>query len=303
MNALNQARRWRVLGPLAVVAAAVVAFPAVSGARSVVPASAKLLCGHGACRAASVVTPSVLKQAMARPDNSPPGPGSTYRCTGGSIPAGTYNSLIVAGECTVDAGIVKVTHDVAVRPNAALIAAFGNGPQLAVGGNLTVASNATLVLGCEPEASPCINDPDQSVGTYSSRGTVAGDLIALNAYAVIVHDSTVGHDLSIRGGGGGYNCSTAGFFTVEDVSVGHNATIAGLQTCWGGFFRTTVGGDFLYRNVATADPDGNEIQTNVVQGNATCSGNNPQAQSGDSAGFMNVVFGHANGECGLLTGP
>jgi hypothetical protein len=203
----------------------------------------------------------------------------------------------------VDEGVVKVTHDVNVMPNAGLFAAFGGGPRLAIGGNLNVGSNAILFLGCEPYASPCFNDPDQNVGSLTSKGTVGGNLHADGAYAVVVHYSYIGHDLTIHGGGGGYNCTTAGFFTVEDATVGHNATLDGLQTCWGGFFRTDVGGNFKYTNNATADPDGNEIQTNTVQGNIDCHGNNPAAQQGDSEGFPNIAFGHVTGECTSLTGP
>ncbi len=63
-----------------------------------------------------------------------------------------------------------------------------------------------------------------------------------------------------------------------------------MQTCWLGFFRTTVGGWVKYQNNSTADPDGNEVDTNVVHGNFVCSGNNPAAL-GDSQGFPRVALG------------
>ena len=231
-------------------------------------------------------------------------------CAGGSIPSGKYLSLTITGFCTVDQGPVKVWHSVYVAPNAGLLAAFGDGPQLAIGGSLYVERNAVLVLGCEPEAFACINDPDQSVGTFSSKGTVYGNLSATNALAVIVHNAHIGGNLRIHQGGGGYNCDpqdalfgSPAYATVEDVSVGGNATVNDMQTCWLGFFRTTVGGWVKYQNNSTADPDGNEVDTNVVQGNFACSGNNPAAQVGDSAGFPNIAFGKATGECASLTGP
>ena len=118
-------------------------------------------------------------------------------CTGGSIASGTYSSLTIAGFCTVDRGIVKVKHNVTVQANAGLVAAFGNGPELAVGGNLHVGSNAVLILGCEPEAFTCINDPDQRVGTLSSKSTVYGSLDADNALAVIVHNAYFGHNVMV----------------------------------------------------------------------------------------------------------
>ena len=238
------------------------------------------------------------------------GTAKSTTCAGGSIAPGTYGSLAITGVCAVDQGVVKVRHSMVVEPNASLFAAFGNGPQLAVGGNLYVQRNAVLVLGCEPEAFACINDPDQSVGTFSSKGTVYGNLSAVHPLAVIVHNAHIGHNLRIHEGGGGYNCNSQdalfgspAYATVEDTSIGGNASIDKMRTCWLGFFRTTVGGWVKYQNNSTADPDGNEVDTNAVQGNLVCSGNNPAAQVGDSGGFPNVVFGTATGECAALTGP
>ncbi len=231
-------------------------------------------------------------------------------CAGGSIAPGTYGSLTITGFCTVDQGPVKVWHSVLVEPNAGLIAAFGDGPQLAIGGSLYVERNAVLVLGCEPEAFTCINDPDQTVGTFSSKGTVYGNLSATNALAVIVHNAYVGGNVRVHQGGGGYNCNpqaalfgSPAYATFEDTSIGGNATINGMQTCWLGFFRTTVDGWVRYQNNSTADPDGNEVDTNVVHGNFVCSGDNPAAQVGDSEGLPNIAFGKASGECASLTGP
>ena len=205
---------------------------------------------------------------------------------------------------------MKVWNSVSVEQNAGLIAAFGNGAQLAVGGSLYVERNAVLVLGCEPEAFTCINDPDQQVGTFSSKGTVYGSLDADNALAVIVHNAYFGQNVMVDGGGGGVNCNpqnalfgSPAYATFEDTSVGGNVRIAEMQTCWLGFFRTTVNGNVRYHENTTVDPDGNEVDTNVVQGNLACTDNNPAAQVGDSGGFPNVAFGKATGECASLTGP
>ena len=256
------------------------------------------------CQAAKVISPSA---AVAKPLGKGPGKST---CNGGSIAPGTYDSLTIAGFCTVDEGIVKVKHDVTVQPNAGLLAAFGNGPSLAVGGNLNVKNNAVLVLGCKPESFICFNDPDQEVGSFSSQGTVYGSLKADHALAVLLHEVKIGHDLTIKGGGGGVNCDgqdalfgSPAYATTEDSSVGGNVSIDGWQSCWIGFFRTTVGGNFKLHHSMTADPDGNEIQTNVIKGNMDCSGDDPIAQGGDSGGFANVVFGKATGECTPLSGP
>lgn len=91
--------------------------------------------------------------------------------------------------------------------------------------------------------------------------------------------------------------------TFEDTSVGGSVRIAGMQTCWLGFFRTTVNGNVRYHENSTFSPDGNEVDTNVVQGNLACNGDNPAAQVGDSFGFPNVAFGKATAECASLSGP
>lgn len=237
------------------------------------------------------------------------GKSASSTCTGGSIAPGTYSSLKISGPCTVDAGSVTVQHDLTVQPNGALFAAFG-GASVVVGGNLNVQHDGVLVLGCEPEAFVCFNDPDQEVGTLSSRGTVFGNLQADHALAVLVHDTFIGHDLNVNGGGGGVNCDSQdalfgspAYATFEDVSIGGNATINKWQSCWLGFFRTTVQNNVNFHGNVTADPDGNEVQTNTVGGNLDCHGDNPAAQSGDSGGAPNTVLGHATGECASLTGP
>jgi hypothetical protein len=308
VSSLHHFRRWRLLGLLALVAAVGVAIPAASGAGPFAPAGSKVLCAHQ-CSAAALFSPSTLKKAEMK-GLSKSAAVQTGTCAGGSIPSGTYGSLTITGFCAVDQGVVKVLHSVVVRPNAGLIAAFGDGPQLAVGGNLYVGRNAVLVLGCEPEAFACINDPDQSVGTLSSKGTIYGNLTASHPLAVIVHNADIGHNLRLHEGGGGYNCNpqdalfgSPAYATFEDTSVGGSASIDKMRTCWLGFFRTTVGGWVKYQNNSTADPDGNEVDTNVVHGNLVCSGNNPAAQVGDSGGFPNLVFGKATGECVGLTGP
>lgn len=299
MKSLGHLGRWRLFGLLAIAAAVAVAIPAASGAGPFAHGGA-----NAQFSASTLYSHSVLLKAMGAPKGAPNGAGGKgYTCTGGSIPAGTYDSLTVAGFCSTDQGTVKVKRDVTVQAQSALFADFGGGPQLVVGGNLYVQDSAGLVLGCEPEASPCENDPNQEIGFLSSRATVYGNLYAENAFAVIVHNAYIGGNFTIHGGGGGLDCDTAGFNTVEDAAVGGNVTIDGVQACWMGFFRTSVVGNFNYDNNITGDPDGNEIQTNVVQRNMDCSGNNPAVQDGDSGGFPNTVFGHAGGECAAVSGP
>jgi hypothetical protein len=297
MKSLRHPAHWRPFALLAALAALTVAIPVASGAA-----------GHAKLRPSAVhqaklvIAPTVLKK---HGPGLKPGHGTT--CAGGSIAPGTYSSLTITGFCTVDAGAVTVQHDVTVAPNAGLLAAFGGGPELVVGGNLRVQKNGVLVLGCEPGAFACFNDPDQSFGTLSSKETVFGNLDAHDALAVLVHNTTVGHDLMLHGGGGGVNCNSQAalqgspaYATFEDISVGGNADIGHWQSCWLGFIRATVQGNVNFHDNVMADPDGNEVTTDIVNGNLNCHGDSPAAQIGDSEGTLDIVLGHATGECAAL---
>jgi hypothetical protein len=301
MKSLTKVGRWRLTALVLIAVALAVVIPTAFGAGS----AATKMTPQLQRQSRLVVAPSVLRHAPAMMKSM-----GNATCAGGSIAPGKYVSLKITGFCTVDQGPVKVWHNVLVEPNAGLIAAFGNGPQLAIGGNLWAERNSVLVLGCEPEAFTCINDPDQVVGTLSSKTTVFGNLQATNALAVIIHNSSIGNSLKIHHGGGGYNCDpqsaifgSPAYATVEDTTVGNNATVSDLQTCWLGFFRTTVGGQLKYRNNSTFDPDGNEVDTNVVQGDLRCWDNNPAPQVGDSGGFPNITFHEAAGQCAGIAGP
>jgi hypothetical protein len=225
-------------------------------------------------------------------------------CSGGSVAAGSYSSLTINGFCTVDAGTVSVSHDLTVAPAGELVAAFG-GSDVHVGGNLTVQSNGVLILGCEPEAFVCLNDPHPRHGTLVTNDTIGLNLTTVGALAVIVHATKIGLNEVVHGGGGGVTCDSTipnipgppAYIDFEDTTVGGNAIIQGVQSCWAGFIRDTVGGNVIYQHNAFADPDASELTTNTVDGNMICSGNSPQVQFGDSHGTPNVVGGHALGEC------
>ena len=235
--------------------------------------------------------------------------GHGYTCTGGSIPPGTYSSLSVVGACSLDSGSVRVKHDLTVRSGGALYAAFG-GSNLTVGGDLEVHSKGVLVLGCEPEAFPCFNDPDQVVGTMRTRHVIKGDLEAERALAVIVHKSTIKGDAIVNRGGGGVNCDPRdalfgfpAYGSFEDNVIRGNAVITNWRSCWLGFIRNTVSGNVIFRHNVTADPDGNEIVTNVIHGKLRCSANSPAPQIGDSGGSLNTVLRGATGQCAALASP
>jgi len=131
--------------------------------------------------------------------------GGDATCFGGSVAAGIYSNLSIAGFCNVDSGSVTVEHNLMVLPGGTLNAQFGGtdivpASDITVGGNLQVQTNGVLVLGCEPVHFICANDPDQSVGSYSTSDTVSGNLIGEDALAVVVHASAIGHNAILSGG-------------------------------------------------------------------------------------------------------
>jgi hypothetical protein len=233
-------------------------------------------------------------------------------CSGGSIAPGVYSNLNIAGVCTVDAGSVKVKNNLTVLSGGTLIAAYGGTDKVHVGsnlnvlGNLYVLTNGILVLGCEPVNYICYNDPDQKVGTYFTRDTVGGSLIAEDALAVVAHLDVIGQDVTMTGGGGGVSsCSESltalngapPYGDFEDMIIGGNLTITGWQSCWLGVARDAVAQNVDFNDNLTGDPDGNEIVTDSIRGNLNCAGNSPSPQIGDSAGSLDNVFGHAHGQC------
>jgi hypothetical protein len=256
--------------------------------------------GAAGRRVASVVTGLLVLFGIQAGTASATGAAT---CSGGSVAAGHYSSLTIAGFCTLDAGNVSVSLNLTVAPGAGLLAAFG-GSNLIVGQNVSVGAGSILVLGCEPEAFPCFNDNPVSP-TMSTHDTVGLNLIADGALMMLIHGNHIGRNVSQSGGGGGVTCNLfpvgpngpPAYSTYEDNTIGGNASISGVQTCWMGFIRNTVAGNVNYTNNVLADPDGNEVVTNTIGRNLNCSGNDPVPQVGDSQGSPNTVGGRATGQC------
>jgi hypothetical protein len=222
------------------------------------------------------------------------GPGS---CAGGPIAPGSYASLTVSGFCLAAIpGTVNVTGNLTVASGGVLLAAFG-ASNVTVGGNLVVQPGGILILGCEPFAFTCFDDPN-----LRTNDSIAGNLAADGAVMVLAHADSIGGNVVQSGGGGGLNCNLLPFgppaySTYEDNTIKGNAIIEGLTTCWAGFFRNTVGGNVNYDNNMTFDEDGNEIATNTISGSLNCFANDPAIQFGDSRGIPNTVGGKVHGQC------
>jgi hypothetical protein len=250
---------------------------------------------------------SVLMSLAVPAAAAPPQQPGAYKCHGGSIPAGVYASVTVWGRCNLDSGTVVVGGNVEVQTGAALVAAFG-GSDLVVRRDVVVKHGAILVLGCEPEAFVCLNDPDQKKGSLSTNDRIGGDLIGWRPLMMLVHKNIVAGSIMHYRGGGGISCKNfplgpsgpPAYSTYEDNFVGGRVSVTGLRTCWFGFIRNTVVHGVVLTGNRLADPDGNEYVSNIIGGGLRCRGNRPQAHVGDSGGSPNLVAGRTTGGCRRL---
>jgi hypothetical protein len=241
-------------------------------------------------------------------------------CTGTldapGVLSGTYfSNVVVNGACAVNAGPAVIKGDLFITPGSTVASVFAldaqsptsTGSSLTVAGDVFVQHDGALILGCEPEAFPCVDDPS---GTLSSHGRIGGDLIATGALGVVMHATTVYGDVRQGGGGGGLSCDPPfpGVFGLfggpaysdyEDNSIGGSLGVVGLQTCWFGALRDKVHGDAYVVKNSLGDPDAMEVVSNDVSGDVACFGNSPHVQFGDSGGTPNQVGGFAFGECGF----
>jgi hypothetical protein len=274
-----------------------------------------------------LVTAGAASAATSPGHRQPPGHrhhGSTYNCTGGNVPPGVYNSMVITGVCYMPAGTIVVRRDLKIAQGALLDAATTGDPAgnpllpatLLVGGNVSVGSGAVLVLGCSP-AGGC------HAVTYDRIG---GNLTAFGAEGVVIQAVSIGGNATVIGGGGGVagGANSGACFAspipapwsedaalsqgpngspqytdFEDSSIGGNLSVIGLQTCYIGSFRDQVGRNVSFIGNTTSDPDGNELGSNVVGRNLTCLGNLPATQFGDSSAAPNIVGRRAIGECGF----
>ena len=232
---------------------------------------------------------------------------------------GTYHGdVVVTGLCVVNGGAAVVKGDLILAPGSALNATFAlndvtkkGTSSLVVRQDIKVGSGAVLAMGCEPNFSTCSDDPNAAKGgTLTGQNFVFGNVLAWHALAVLVHASTIFGNLHVQGGGGGVTCAvpptrvlhalkSPAFSDAEDNFIGKDLTFSGLQTCWLGALRNSVGGNVFDRNNTMADPDANEILANVIHGSIACSGNTPAVQYGDSMSSPNLVRDNAFGECGF----
>ena len=244
-------------------------------------------------------------------------------CTGTfsapGVLAGKFKGdVVVTGVCVVNGGAAVIKGDLILAPGSALNATFAlndvartGTSSLTVKGDVKVGSGALLAMGCEPNFSPCTDDPNAGTGgTLTGQNKVFGSVRAFQALGVLLHASTIKRSVSVLGGGGAESCNppfpgvfadlgSPPFTDAEDNSIGGNLTMAGLHSCWLGALRNSVRGSVLVAGNSMADPDAMEILANLVRGSIACFKNSPAVQYGDSASSPNQVRGHAFGQCGF----
>lgn len=221
---------------------------------------------------------------------------------------GFYSGNVeISGACFVWAGPAEIHGNLTLLPGSTLVAAFASG-SLKVDGSLFVKPGATLIMGCNPDSFPCIDD-NPNDPTLTSLESVSGNLVANHPLGLVMHNTTIQGNALEHGGGGGVSCDTTpGVFGVfqspayidnEDSTIEGNLIINDVRTCWLGSLRDHVGGNFVDTNNTMADPDAGEVVNNWVQGNLICTNNSPQVQFGDSGAAPNQVSGNAAGQCGF----
>ncbi len=213
-------------------------------------------------------------------------------CHGGTVRAGTYQSLTIAGACTLTGkGTVTVRGDVTVAAHGVFDAVTPG--TLKVGEDVMIGNDAIAGIGCSPFIGCKVTTADSIGGSLDARG----------AWAVIVHSATIRGNISVRGGGGSMNCASTALFggpyydDFEDTTVGGWITVQRAHSCWFGFIRNHVSSNVTITGLRMGDPDANEIVTNWIGGNLACYNDQPLPHVGDSGGSPNVVGGKKLGEC------
>lgn len=240
----------------------------------------------------SVLAAAGIAGAFAIAGPIPAAAAGSYTCSGGVIPHGTYSSIIVTGFCSPDTGTIHVLKNLTIATGGAFDSPDASST-VTIDGNVDVQKGGLLALGCGPSFdSPCPEGQD-----VTSNDTIHGNFGSEGATLLILHYDTFGGNVGVQGGGGGLNCDSFPFIDFDNNSIGGNASVNGLQTCWAGFSNNSIGGNASYTNNQTADGDGNFVGGNTVGRNLSCSGDSPTPHLSDFAPVPNSVAGHTSGQC------
>lgn len=227
---------------------------------------------------------------------------TTYTCTGGDIPSGTYSSLTVAGNCAVPAGAeVTVTGNVIVASGAVLDAASVPST-ITVGRNVTVGPGAMVDLGCTSSHGGCASGPEGD-GPYAGQSSVilVKGNITLNAAYGPLNGAEVLGNVTVTGGPAGLPP-----WAIKDNTIRGNLTVSGLTAEWFGILRNTIGANATLSAITMTGgsdvPGSSELNpvfivSNTIARNLTCNGLTPGISVGFFGTDQNQVGGRSAGQC------
>ena len=228
-------------------------------------------------------------------------------CVGGTyasptvIPAGTYGQLVVIGRCVPGPG--TLTAQSLLVYQGAAFASFLSTSTVDVTGNVQLDSGSVFDIGCGTSPLDDATCPDNPDATTSD--VIGGNLSATGVALLVVHFTTIEGNTKVVGGGGGLSCNnlpavlppTPPFIDFDYDSIGLNAAVIGLGTCWAGFSDSTIGGTMSYLYNAPGLPDGNFLGNNSIGGSLVCYGNFPAPHLSDILPTSNTVGGRTVGQC------
>jgi hypothetical protein len=250
----------------------------------------------GTCSLALVVAGVGASSAAAK--NHAGGPATCSGTpTSPGVLSGTYSSNVtIEGTCLANAGPAVIEGNLTLAPGSGLNAAFHEG-NVTVQGNVSVGRGAMMYLGCIPRSFACFDDPTPHTPTLSSASTVEGNLSETQALGVVVHNSTIGGNVHETGGGGGTTCENRpptfpfGVFSdYEDSTIGGSISVIGLDSCWLGLARDSIGRNVEILQNQLADPDAIEIIANQIGNNLVCQQNSMVWDSFELSEEEGVIF-------------
>jgi hypothetical protein len=247
-------------------------------------------------------------------------PPPVYTCTGtlsapGSLPAGTYQSLIMpAGSiCEIPTpGPVTVLSPVVLHKGSGLVTGVADGGSpLKIVGGLLLKPDAAFVAGLKNESSAVniLGRVTVESGALFYLGTerpykapfasIRGQVNAQDPSAVVIQNTTIGGAVSVSGGGAvnaivealSHNAPQTNYTDFEDDQIKGSVSEVGYGGVWGGVIRTIMGGSLVFAYNSETTIDEYDIGSDIIKGSAYCEGNDPAPNMGSSSGSPSIVHG------------
>jgi hypothetical protein len=246
------------------------------------------------------------------PAGAVPVPGG-FTCTGDfsnlpdsaeAVPTGTYRSLTMPpGSVCFVAGDVVVNGPVTLGQASALGLVGGS---LTVNGKVTVGDGASFgdSVGQPPVTvnGPLFIDPNGLVFLLGA-GSISGGVHAWAPSGLTLFDFQIGGPVQILGGGGdSLSQDELGNSNYQSVYLGQNVIsgpvtengFAGAGDEFGSFVGFNQSGPMTLTNNTVGQMF---VQSNVIDGPATCAGNNPLPQDLGSSSVTGPIMGSQGQQC------